>query len=172
MALLLRNVTNPKWEAPSWMAAGDVPADALTDLRADHNALSVWSVTPDDLTNLSMVLAALASNRQRLDKLDYALIDEAVLPAIPVKCVKSDGVTPHSAANGTLHRDLIELTAQKVVRIAIEMMPLKRVRVSEKQVKGLLLEALQTGVLDRNRIQPTLLNELESTTTAKQHPLR
>ena len=131
MARLLRNVTKPKWEARDWMAAGDVPADALTDLRADHNELSVWRLEPDDLASLSMVLAALASSRQRLDKLDYTLFDEAILPKISVKCVKSDGSTPHPAANGALHRDLTELTAQKVVRIAVEIMPMERVWVPE-----------------------------------------
>lgn len=62
MAHLLRSVTKPKWERPGWMAAGEIPADALTDLRADHNELSVWSVDPDNGTNLKMVLAALASS--------------------------------------------------------------------------------------------------------------
>jgi hypothetical protein len=161
MARLLRTVTKPKWEAPDWMAAGDVPADALTDLRADHNELSVWCVEPDDSASLSEVLAALASRRQTLDKLDYTLLDEAILPTIPIKCVKTDGCTPHSTANVGLHRDLIELTAQKIVRIAVEMMPLARIRVPQKEVRRLLRDALERGVLDRARIDPHLLGELE-----------
>jgi hypothetical protein len=87
MALLLGNITKPKWEVQSWMVEGDVPADALTDLRADRNELSLWSVV-DDLANLNVVLVALASSRQRLDKIDYTLIDEALLPGIPVRCLK------------------------------------------------------------------------------------
>jgi|ERR1017187_7088252 hypothetical protein len=161
MTRLLRSVTKPKWEAPEWMPAGDVPADALSDLRSDQNELSVWRVEPDDPAILNTALAALASSRQRLDKLDYTLLDEAILPAIPIKCLKSDGRTPHSTANGTLHWDLTELTAQKVLVIAVEMMPLKRVRVSQKEVKRLLCDALEKGALDRARIAPGLLSELE-----------
>src|SRR5712691_6350242 len=61
MALLLRKATNPKWALQDWMVAGDVPADALTDLRTEGNSLSVWSVAPD-YGNLNVALAALASD--------------------------------------------------------------------------------------------------------------
>jgi len=145
------------------MADGEVPADALTDLRANNNELSVWRVEPDG-TNLNTVLAAVASSRLRLDKLDYTLFDEASLPAIPIKCLASEGSTPHLIANATVHRDLIELTVRRVARLAQEMMLLERVRVSEKRVKALLLEALASGALDRARIDAGLLGELESTT--------
>ena len=164
MALLLRVVTKPKWVSPSWMAAGEVPADVLSDLRATSNELSVWSIQLDH-SDLNTALAAVASNRERLEKLDYTLLDEAILPSISIRCVASEGVTAHPSANATMHRDLIELTVQKVARLAHEMMPLKRVRVSEKQVKSLLLNALQSGALNRDRIVPKLLSELEPTIT-------
>ena len=162
MALLLRVVTNPKWIAPAWMESGDVPADALTDLRADKNELSVWGIELDR-SNLNMALAAVASHRKRLDKLDYTLLDEAILSAIPVKCVPSEGVTPCPAANLTIHRDLVELTVQKVADLAHKMMPLNRIRVSEREVRALLRHALQSGAIDRSRVEPKLLGELEST---------
>jgi hypothetical protein len=142
------------------MEVGDVPADALADLKTENNALSVWSVEPDH-ANLNLALAALASNRQRLAKLDYTLIDEAILRSIPITWVSSEGKTPYSSANKTMHRDLTELTVQKIGRLALEMMPLRRVRVPETEVKRLLLEALQSGALDRHLIVPTLLSELE-----------
>lgn len=164
MALLLRTVTNPKWVAPDWLPAGEVPAEALTDLRANNNALSVWSVE-SDRANLNMVLAAIASHRDRLDKLDYTLVDEAILPPIAMEWVKSEANTPHPLANASAHRDLIRLTVQKVARLAHEMMPLERVRVSERQIKRILVEALDSGVLDRARMKPGLLSEVQSTSS-------
>lgn len=164
MALLLRIVTNPKWVRPSWLPAEDVPADALTDLRANNNELSVWTVEADR-TNLDMVLAAVASSRKGLDKLDYTLLDEASLPAIQIKCVRSEGNTPHAKANASVHCDLVELTVQQVAQLAHHMMPLTRVRVPEKRVKGLLLDALNSSALDRGRLDPKLLAELESATS-------
>jgi hypothetical protein len=160
MALLLRNLTSPKWSAPEWMPSGDVPADALSDLRSSNNALSVWSVALDQ-ADLDLALAALASNRDRLDKLDYTLLDDSILVPLSIKCVDSEANTPYVSANAA-HRDLIELTVKKVARLAEEMMPLPRVRVPEKRVKQLLVEALEKGALDRALMKPDLLNELES----------
>jgi len=161
MALLLRTVSKPKWVAPGWMEAADVPADALSDLRSSDNALSVWAVEVDH-TNLNVVLAALASHRDRLDKVDYTILDEAILVPISIKCVRSEAGTPHVAANAA-HRDLIELTVKKLAHLAHEMMPLDRVRVTERQVRSLLMEALASGALDRSRMKPDLLRDLEPT---------
>jgi hypothetical protein len=72
-----------------------------------------------------MALAALASNRQKLEKLDYSLIDEAALSSISIRLVKSEGRTPHISANST-HGDLVELTVNKVALLAAEMMPKNR----------------------------------------------
>lgn len=77
------------------MPAGEIPAAALTDLRADSNALSFWRVEPDE-SNLSTVITALASNRDRLDKIDYALLDEAVLLNISIGCEETEGNTPYA----------------------------------------------------------------------------
>ncbi len=140
---------------------GEVPADALTDLRATDNELSVWRVDPDQ-KNLNDVLAAIASHRDRLDKLDYTLIDEAVLQPLSVECVKSEAKTPHPLANTSAHRDLIKLTVRKIARLAHEMMQLPRVRVPEKQVKQLLVDALESGALERSKMKPDLLISLQS----------
>ena len=159
MAFLLRTVTNPKWVKSDWMQPGDVPADALSDLRATDNKLSVWSVQ-SDAANLDVVLTALAAHRERLDKIDYTLIDDSILPPIPIDSVRSDANTPYVSANPA-HMDLIQLSVNKIARLAHVMMPLHRIRVSEKQVKKLLMDALRNGYLDRDRIKPDLLSELE-----------
>lgn len=161
MGLLLRTITKPKWVAPDWIAAGEVPADALSDLRSSDNKLSVWHVESDQ-GNLNMVLAAYAANRERLDKLDYTLLEEGIVMAMSIDCVKSEAHTPHLSANAA-HRDLVELTVKKVMFLAQEMMPLPRVRVTEKQVKRLLLEALEHGALDRSQMKSELLSQLGRT---------
>jgi hypothetical protein len=142
------------------MVPGDVQADALSDLRTARNALSVWNVDPA-LNNLSGVLTALASNRDQLDKVDYTLIDENLLPKIAIECVKSPANTAYLTLNAH-HRDLIKLTAGKIAALAREMMPLSHVRVPEKKVRELLRSALRDGLLDRSLIKAKLIAELES----------
>jgi hypothetical protein len=143
------------------MAMGDVPAEALTDLRADNNELSFWRVEYDH-SDIDIVLAAVASARDRLDKLDYTLLDEALLAELSIKHTRAEGKTPHAYANQQSHTDLIELTVQKISQLAHRMMPLKRERVSEKHVTRVLVEALQNGALERTRIKEKLLSQLES----------
>src|SRR5687767_10599468 len=130
MAFLLRTISKAKWIAPEWVPAGEVPAAALTDLRADANVLSLWRIEADR-HNLTTVVTALASKRDRLDKLDYALVPEASVAAIPIASVEIDGDTPHRTAN-KYHRDLIELTGRKLCRLAEEIIAMERARVSEK----------------------------------------
>jgi len=161
MALLLRVITKPKWSRPAWMKPEDAPADALGDLRATDNILSVWS-TGTDRSDLNAALLAVASSRMRLDKLDYTLFDEEALGALGIPCIKTDGDSPQLAANGTLHRDLVQLTVQNVAKLAHMMMPLERVRVPEKQVRLMLVAALKDGLLDRSRISEGLLSQLDA----------
>ncbi len=63
-----------------------------------------------------------------------------------------------------MHRDLVELTVQKVARLAHHMMPLERMRVPQRKVGALLREALQSGAIDHARVTPKLLAELQSST--------
>ena len=114
-----------------------------------------------DRSNLEAAIVAAASSRERIDKLDYTLFVEEALIPLGIRCVKSDGGTPHPLANRTMHRDLVQLTVQNVVHLAGMMMPLERMRVSEKQIRLMLLKALRDGELERARIGPKLLADLE-----------
>lgn len=160
MALLLRVVSKPKWMRPEWMDTADVPADALADLKSGGNRLSVWRVEADK-SNLHVVLTAVASNRERLDKLDYTLIDESLFSAINIAFVDADGVSAHTSANVALHRDLIQLTVARIAKLAEQMMPLERFRLSEKEVKRLLIAGLGSGELDQTKIDRRLLEQLK-----------
>ena len=79
MSKLLRKVdSKPHWEPDGefseYIGAGKAPADALRDLATTDNALSVWQID-DNETNLDRVLAAIASTRQFLLKIDFLICD-------------------------------------------------------------------------------------------------
>jgi hypothetical protein len=159
MPAFLRNITNPKWVRPAWSTDEDIPADALTDLRSTNNELSVWAITTE-VTDVSLALTAFASARANLDKLDYVLIDEGIPQSVSIRVDTCEGLTPCSSANH-LHRNLAQLTVRKVSSLAVAIMALDKKRVTEKQVKTMLVEALNKGALDRNRVNPKLLSQLE-----------
>src|SRR5687768_2781573 len=93
MAFLLRTINRAKWSVPDWMGPGDVPADALSDLRTQSNTLSVWLVD-ENQTNLETIIEAFAAGRNQLDKLDYTLITDQTLPPIPIAVALVEGNTP------------------------------------------------------------------------------
>jgi hypothetical protein len=163
MVALLRTISKAKWYTTEWVPEGDVSSDALTDLRTTSNELWVW-VVEDSAANLNTVIVALASDRQSLSKLDYALLDKAELRMLEIRWKQSEGETPHEAANKAWHRDLTQLTASKVALLAASMQPVDQrphTRVPEKEIREMLVAALQSGALNRARMQPSLLRELE-----------
>jgi hypothetical protein len=142
------------------MGPSDVPSDALVDLKSADNKISVWRIEADR-SNLHIALTAVASNRDRLDKLDYTLVDESIISAIPIALSEADGASAHASANANLHRDLVELTVARVAKLAERMMPLERFRLSEKEVRKLLVEGLDSGQLDRGKMSAKLLEQLK-----------
>jgi len=160
---LLRKITKAKWYDTPWLQNGEVPADALVDLRTQNNELSVWRIEPDR-ANLNAVIAALASNKtDRLANLDYVLLDEEVVIALGIQSVKSDGDSPHRHANSHWHWDLVHLTAAKVLGLAREMKrrEAEHKRVQHTAVREILRAALQGGELDRDVVKADLLDQLE-----------
>jgi hypothetical protein len=161
---LLRKITKPKWYNTPWLPAGDVPADALVDLRTQKNELSVWRVEAGE-ANLNAVIAALASNgTDRVANLDYVLLEDEAVAALGIQCIKTDGDSPHQDANARWHCDLVELTATKVIRLAEEMKrhESEHKRLFPETVRSILLSALQAGALQRTAVTPKLLAELEA----------
>jgi hypothetical protein len=161
---LLRKITKPKWFDTPWLPPGEVPADALVDLRSQHNVLSVWRVEPDE-ANLHVVIAAMASDKtERLANFDYVLLDEDVLARLNIQLIQTEGETPHLHANLQWHCDLSELTAMKVVQLAHEVKrkEAEHRRVQHTVVRDILKTALETGELQRTAVTAKLLAELEA----------
>lgn len=92
-------------------------ADALNDLRTSSNELSVWYIE-DDESNLEHVITALAASGDTVANLDYALFDLQLITNSDIKIHQSPGITPDERVNALWHRDLIELSASKIMRLA------------------------------------------------------
>lgn len=146
MPRLLVKITQGKWftDLP-WLAAGELQAAALFDLRFRDNRLSVWSID-DDFSNLSRVVAALAANapHSTIEVFDYVLIEKQSIVNIGTKIEKAEGGTPDHHANKEWHYDLVELSATKIVEVAhLIREEADFVRVLAHEVKGFLTKGLQ-----------------------------
>ncbi len=140
---------------PTWLGSDDVPADPLGDLSTLDNKLSVWYVD-DAQQNLGRVSAALAAGREKIDKLDYALIDIDTLTRLGIESKKTPGESPDDHANKNWHYDLHRLSGKALTSLAKAILPQteSRARLLPKKVKELIKAGLSNAELDSERLKP------------------
>lgn len=92
--------------------------------------------------------------------MDYVLVDESRILELDVQVENTPGSTPFAEA-GPWHRDLANLSAQKLLDLAKIIWDQKRTeRVPEWAVRELLVEAVGAGRIDRSMLQAALRNKV------------
>jgi len=163
--LLLRGVNKRRWEwaagTPPWLQEGEIPAAALSDLRAGIDSeLSVWYVDSAK-SNLSRIIAGVAAKRENPDKFDYVLFPEELLDAIDIAIGASEGDSFDLAANKQWHRDLVKLTGEKLIGLARLIRAQAEIdRVPERRVSELIIAGIDRGEIERGRLNEPLLKHL------------
>jgi hypothetical protein len=117
MALLLRDVRQNRWykeEAAPFLAADDVPADPVGDLRTQQNLLSVFEVAPDR-SNIERIVCALAVGKQEIKDAGYILVDSDLLTDAGIEVRETPGGTADKGVNAW-HRDLV-LSGNKLISL-------------------------------------------------------
>lgn len=159
----LRKIRKAKWYPSdlTWLSQDDLQADALVDLSTKGNELSVYHVDPDK-TNLNQVVVALALSCDHLSNVDFALIQEEDLEPLKIKVRQSQGDTPDEWVNSR-HYDLYEITAQKILALALVIKGSEISRITEPNIKKNAIRALKEKRVDRSRIKllPDSLKALE-----------
>jgi hypothetical protein len=162
LALVLRKIRKSKWyrhDGVKWLTADGLQADALTDLRTEGNALSVFLIQ-DDKSDLNRVVAAIAASADHLSSFDYALFDESVIRDANLKVVNRPGATPDPIVNSSHHRDLIELTTESVLILVNAIRDAPRERKLPGEIRKLLANAISEGNLSIEKLTPHLRESL------------
>lgn len=166
MTLVLRIVRQPRWDSPGtfgWLADGDIPADPLADFaNTSDNSLSVWFID-DNRRDLDDVLAALAASREKADKLDYVLFRQDHLQFAGIEAREKSGNTPDEHTN-RLHRDLIHLSAAKVLALTTKVWNEKvgLERLDARRALQLVADAVRCGRVSLERLRPKLRDDVRS----------
>ena len=167
MPLILRKIEKGRWrtgpdlEDLPWLPAGEVQAQALLDLVPKDNRLSVWQLT-DDRSNLDRILAALASARDGLFNVDFAILDQRVLSDLSLPIEQVPGDSADEAANRTWHHDLVHLTVSRIADLSHAILERsERLRCQDKAVGRLVLNAIDAGWIDPTRLREGLLSRLD-----------
>ena len=152
MPFVLRKIHKPRWyknDIHPWLQAGELQASALVDLKTEANALSVWHI-PDDRSNLDRVVTALAANGDNIAKLDFALLDIAVLSRLGFTTRSSPGGTCDVSANNQWHLDVVELSANRLLKLADALSEFaERGRVLEPRIVELIAMSLKAGHIEQ-----------------------
>lgn len=155
MSFILRKISRNKWKnAPAWLPEGELVADVLSDLNTgSQGTLSVWEVAPDK-ANLKDVLVALGSNMDRINAIDFALVELEKLDGAGFVLEDVPGETPYKPAN-RFHKDILRLTCGGLVSLAriLSESPAQD-RFGAKELAECLAQAVQRG-----DINPDLLKK-------------
>jgi hypothetical protein len=152
--LLIKVNSKTRWyrsERPSYIGEDDIPANCLLDLRPKDNALSLWLIEEYE-ENLQNVVTALAASCQYPDSFDFLLFDASLIQEQYLQLLCTPGKTPLSRAN-QWHRDLVELSAKKLVNLAVAIyFRCEARRIFKNQIKSWLTESLKAGVLEAAKL--------------------
>ena len=155
MPFILRKIRKAKWyrsDAVPWLAEGDLQADSLADLATKGNSLSVY-VVADGHSNLERIVAGLSANCDFVSNFDYALFRQETLDEINIEVKETSGETPDTSVNAW-HRDLIELSASKIVALANQISTkAERKRILSRRILELLAQAVTSGQIDRDKLK-------------------
>lgn len=166
MALVLRKIKRNRWynKRFQWLNGDEIAADPLGDLYTDEGKLSVWLVD-DDKSNLNEALVAIACCCQQPSNIDYVLFKDSVLSQLGIQVEECPRDTPFTRVK-ELHRDLTELSANKLVELAKAILTGESQfgRLPEKDAGRLLAQTISRGLLDRtalNRCWQSKVAEIE-----------
>ena len=160
MTFLFREIENKSWWDKSqddltWLEEGQLVADVFKGLRTEKGTLSTYFIDAER-SNESRVVAAFACTRESLQRVDYVLIPtDAVADIFKTKIIP--GETADDEVN-RWHRDIVDLTAQKLVELArlIDNHQDLMVRVPWKTVEKTVRNARNRRNIDCERVHPRL----------------
>ena len=161
----LRKITRGKWPKEESIAQAtlkDVQADTIfAELTTDQNKLSVWEVeTEEDIID---AFIALGSNCSYFGAIEAVKINGDILKGIDFD--NEAGDTPAIEINEK-HRNIINLNYVSLGEVVSSILYGLRndgyVRKNRRQMRDILVEAYNSSKLDTTRIEPTLLNEIQT----------
>jgi len=172
MEYLARMINPAKWELQSFMTSrGQIAADAITGcLRTQGNTLSFWESSKDK-TDVEKVALALASARQKIDKLQIILIPRTEFPPDNFDFSKTDGNTPFLELRHK-HMDMVNIDMTTLCQVAEKIAPKIRnnheellFQFTQKEVKRLIIQGVIDGFIEIDKldtdIKKAIKNEID-----------
>ena len=148
-----------RWVETAERSPADYPADVITDLRTQGNALSVFEVTAT--ISAERIAIAVAAGKQEPQETGYSVFDSATTVKLGIKPTKARGNTIDADVN-SCHYNLAVGTVSKLVDLAEVLATGGLVPILRKKVEELLKDGLTNHQLDGSRMNPGLRNKLQN----------
>ena len=143
------------------------PGDAIADLKTDQNGLSVW-FTPDlDDKNIYPVIAAIAINRDTIQKVTYVVLDEKRLQSLGIEHKQISGIAPGIVDEDILNRhfDLIDIDYKRLGLLADYIQELITNKagktINDKQLEEYINQMIENDQINVDNLKVGIKNSLE-----------
>lgn len=160
MKLLLRKIEKPKWEFHKSEFEEDgviTPYPVTNDLKTcESNTLSVWEFDEGDEKLFKSLLVTLATTRNKLQHLDYAIIRKDNILQSEISITDEEGNSPLKKFN-SYHRNLSNLKIDDLKIISKEILeyvcsksnedPIC-LRISAPKLRIMMKEMIENGDFD------------------------
>lgn len=145
----------------AWIPAGDVLADALRDLRPENGTLSVYEIPePEDRALVRRIVVAVAAGQRKPGDVGFFLFERATVEALAIGVnAVVPGETGDPEVNG-LHRDLEQLSAQKLAQLAGVIAQGEDDEVLSKELRTVLDAEIKAKRMAKDKVHPELRKEL------------
>jgi hypothetical protein len=160
------NVAKWKMRAIGQLPRARVPGEGVTsDLKIENSSLSFWACDPTQSSSLEQVVLALASGRDKLDRLDLVWLDEAAIAKAKARLVESPGDTPAQEIRDR-HRDLTDFSLNGVFNLARGIAKAanggRTKRWTKAEVLKILTDAANTNALDFSQLSEEIRDKIQS----------
>jgi hypothetical protein len=134
---------------------GGLPADALKNFETQDNQFSIF-FADEDLISPERIAIAIAAKRDILDIVEFAVFEDQLLEEVGVEIEWNDGETADLQVNRK-HADVVKSSAERVCLFAREVQRCGTLtRLTKSVVKQLLIQAVETGSIERDALNPNL----------------
>lgn len=163
---LARKISRAKWDEKEYLAAHEIPADALTGcLRTSGNTLSWWFCEADR-RDVAEVVLALAYQMDHFEKIDIIVLDENRMREAGLRIEPTAGQTPVIELQSR-HRDVAHLDAERLCHVGRLILELVRRNDSiftftKRQVIEIIQQALSTSRVRREDLKEKLRASLDA----------
>lgn len=162
MSYLVRKVEAAKWRQNPITEGAEVSADAITNcMKTKRNSISVWEIAEE--ASINEAILAIVSASDHIDTIDVALLPLQSVIDAGITLQSTPGITPVPELVNS-HRDISELNYHSlgiIKDIIVDQFKMDRVtRYTKKQLKTLILEAVDSNRLDRTLLKADVRKEI------------